>query len=111
MSTLSGIKNQSLLQSKIKWHPPNHDCLKINVDTTFKPSGAYIGVIVRNFKGTPLLIWVVKTKASSAMEVELMAVRHKISLAKIKGWQRAIVEGDCKPIMEVLHEGKSNPDW
>ena len=111
MVNSSGPEKHRLLQSETKWRPLSQDFLKVNVDAAFNNKGAYIGVIVRNFKGISLLICVGQTKASSSMEAELMAIRHGISLEEIKGWQRVIVEGDCKPIMEALSEGNSSPDW
>ena len=68
-------------------------------------------MIARNFKGNPLLIWVGQAVAVSSMEAELLAIERGISLAKTKGWNRIIVEGDCKPIMEALQKGNSSPDW
>ena len=85
--------------------------IKINVDASFSDRGAFVGLVARNFKGIPLLVWTGRVNAFSPMEAETLAVRRGICIAKIKKWQRIIVEGDCKPVMEALSEGNSSPDW
>ena len=75
-----------MLLSKTKLRPPDHDFFIINIDAAFNSRGAQIGVIARNSKGIPLLLWSGQSKASNSIEAEVIAIRRGISLASVKGW-------------------------
>ncbi|KAL1568848.1 hypothetical protein AAHA92_00405 [Salvia divinorum] len=79
MDRRTGIPNRD-----VKWKPPDHPWLKLNIDTCLvAPSGKFGGGgLIRNSRSTMLAAYSSPINAQSHCEVELSTILHRALLAK-----------------------------
>lgn len=97
------------LGSNVRWKAPGRSVLKLNTDTSYKPSGAGYGFVLRDHTGHPLLSGAGKLlHIISAEHGEIMAAWR--SLEQISSyWNRPIIlETDCLRLICQLEDNTTN---
>ncbi|KAF5178210.1 hypothetical protein FRX31_032204 [Thalictrum thalictroides] len=87
-------------------------CVTMFVDAAFdvcRGKGA-IGVVITSAEGGILGSGYKCIQARSAQEAELVVVEGALNLARLKGYRRIIVKGDCQIIMKALAGNVHSPD-
>ena len=84
------------------WWPPPKDCLKLNVDATFKDGTTAIPVLARDDGGQVRGLWFEKKTFSSAIVAEANALFNACVIAKNQPYVKILIESDCKIVMDVV---------
>ncbi|XP_048502802.1 uncharacterized protein LOC125498610 [Beta vulgaris subsp. vulgaris] len=88
----------------LMWAAPEEGWVKINVDVVVKEeNGVGLGVVGRDHKGDVLVCGSRRWEWSTAVdEVDALAVRWGMRMAKTRGYRNIVVESDCLSIIDVL---------
>ncbi|XP_059654840.1 uncharacterized protein LOC132301618 [Cornus florida] len=87
------------------WIPPCLGILKLNFDASFnkvsKSCGG--GIILKNHFGQPIWVAFVFFRfVCSSSVAEALVLKGSLKLLKCWGYSQVIVEGDCKPVMDLF---------
>lgn len=95
------------------WQRPPNDRWKFNCDGAYNPSdkSAAFAVLVRNSDGAVVDINHGRIKVSSALAAEAWAVRIAVAMAVAWGKKEAIIESDCKVLVDLLQPDHANTNW
>ncbi|KAF7154740.1 hypothetical protein RHSIM_Rhsim01G0194100 [Rhododendron simsii] len=95
------------------WQRPPNDRWKFNCDGAYNPSdkSAAFAVLVRNSDGEVMDINHGRIKVSSALAAEAWAVRIAVAMAVAWGKKEAIIESDCKVLVDLLQPDHANTNW
>ncbi|KAM5562100.1 hypothetical protein ABKV19_017356 [Rosa sericea] len=86
----------------IKWQPPDHSQVKLNFDGSFRHGVATIGFLLRNSDGNPLFAACRNLGNTNALVAEATALRDGLYTALLHQYQRVIVEGDSKLLLDCI---------
>ncbi|GJW57184.1 F-box domain containing protein [Tanacetum coccineum] len=74
--------------------PPTSNAVKLNCDGAFKSNQGAVGIVDRDSEGVILAVIGERCHASSALAMELLAIRNTCNLALTNGWVSAVIESD-----------------
>lgn len=92
-------KNQARV---IRWIPPADDVFELNFEGSVKNNGAAGGFVIRNDCGDPVLAGARNLGEVSINVAECLALRDALWMARCRGLQKIVVEGDSKLIIEAV---------
>ncbi|KAH7851087.1 hypothetical protein Vadar_007104 [Vaccinium darrowii] len=97
--------SQPVMEEVSRWNPPDYGTLKINSDAAFdvsKKRGG-IGLVARDYLGQ--VIWAAAIpilNARSAEVVKALGFRWAVTMAKEKGGEHFLLEGDAQCVIQML---------
>lgn len=106
LASLKVSKKQEAPIRRARWQPPEQGWLKVNTDASFDPSfSGSTGVVIRDDDG------VVQSGAArwlddvpDALTAEALAAKEGMELAWEMGYDRVILETDCKTLKTLLED-------
>ncbi|GKB64615.1 reverse transcriptase [Tanacetum coccineum] len=104
------VHSHSSQESSPKWVPPTSNVVKLNCDGAFKLNQGAVGIVARDSEGAILAVSGERCHASSALAMELLAIRNAYNLALTNGWVGAIIESDSSDAIN-LSSSECVPPW
>ncbi|XP_026377582.1 uncharacterized protein LOC113271874 [Papaver somniferum] len=102
----------------IKWVPPDNDCLKFNIDASFKKETLQggVGLIVRDFVGTCIGVKGIYIDGGmkdgiEVEELECKALKDAVNLAVKMKLKKVIFESDGETLIKSINEPDSYVHW
>ncbi|KAF3447450.1 hypothetical protein FNV43_RR12636 [Rhamnella rubrinervis] len=91
-------------ETVLKWEPPAHGWLKINVDAATKNVGCAISMVVRSDLGELVFLAskVIEGEWTSSFGVEVEALAWASDYAEVCGWVNIDFEMDAKEVVETI---------
>nr|DAD30916.1 TPA_asm: hypothetical protein HUJ06_009767 [Nelumbo nucifera] len=106
-SQASEIRSHGL---NVFWQAPEQESYKVNTDASFLTSGnAGLGVIIRNFKGDVVAVFVFGPALStSPIQAEALAILKGMEIVGELGLSKVVLESDCECLIKVLCKGDAS---
>ncbi|KAL6142820.1 hypothetical protein ACLB2K_061096 [Fragaria x ananassa] len=98
---------------EVNWHAPNAFEFKVNTDGAARgsPGPAGYGGIFRDHWGNCMGCFAGSMGIATALEAELQAIIHAVSMASRKGWRSLWIECDSAIAIHFLANNKSSVPW
>lgn len=96
-----------MIRSQIRWNAPEINVAKFNVDGAVSRLGetAAMGGVLRNYRGDFLFGFASHLGLGTTIEAELEAILMGITLARIHGQMRVIIESDSLAAVNLIGDG------
>jgi ribonuclease HI len=104
-------ENSLFTPKDLKWLPPPHGIVKLNVDAAIFHSSACIAVIARNESGLIIKAWAKPFNSIDPLVAEAAAILWAIQIAKMESWNAITVEGDSKVCVDFLLQDFTASRW
>ncbi|KAL6224666.1 hypothetical protein ACLB2K_003521 [Fragaria x ananassa] len=98
---------------EVNWHAPNAFEFKVNTDGAARgsPGPAGYGGIFRDHWGNCMGCFAGSMGIATALEAELQAIIHAVSMASRKGWRSLWIECDSAIAIHFLANNKGSVPW
>ncbi|XP_027109537.1 uncharacterized protein [Coffea arabica] len=90
---------------KGSWAAPNKGWIKLNTDAALNQQSnkAGWGIVARDWKGKLVATWACPSFTCSVPVLEeALAIRTAMVKAALEGWERIIIESDCKVVIDRI---------
>ncbi|KAL6144350.1 hypothetical protein ACLB2K_055044 [Fragaria x ananassa] len=98
---------------EVNWHAPNAFEFKVNTDGAARgsPGPAGYGGIFQDHWGNCMGCFAGSMGIATALEAELQAIIHAVSMASRKGWRSLWIECDSAIAIQFLANNKGSVPW
>ncbi|XP_071923288.1 uncharacterized protein [Coffea arabica] len=99
---------QQLKKEKGRWTAPDKGWIKLNTDAALNRQNrkAGWGIVARDWEGKLIATWACPSFTCSVPVLEeALAIRAAMVKAATEGWEKIIIESDCKVVIDKIEKG------